>query len=146
MSASSRYGCAVQDGPQPFTVLVVDDDASVCRSVARLLRASGYAVQTFSRAAAFLAAVGPKSRGCVLLDVTMPRMSGLEAQVVLRARGIALPVIALSARDSSQVRERARERGAQFFLQKPVDDQALLDAIAWVTQLPAAPAAPAGAQ
>ena len=64
----------------------------------------------------------------------MPRMSGLQVQVALKERGIKLPVIAVSARESHQVRETARELGAQFFLHKPVDDQALLDAIAWVTQ------------
>jgi FixJ family two-component response regulator len=91
-------------------------------------------VQTFSSADAFLKSVNADSHGCVLLDVTMPRMSGLQVQMALKERGIKLPVIAISARESHQVRETARELGAQFFLHKPVDDQALLDAIAWVTQ------------
>jgi FixJ family two-component response regulator len=113
---------------------VVDDDDSVLRSLSRLLSTSGFQVQTFSSAETFLKSLSPESQGCVLLDVTMPRMSGLQVQVALKERGITLPVIAISARESHQVRETARELGAQFFLHKPVDDQALLDAIAWVTQ------------
>ena len=91
-------------------------------------------MQAFTSAEAFLKSVGINSQGCVLLDVTMTRVSGLQVQVALTKRGITLPVIALSARESCRVRESARELGAKFFLHKPVDDQALLDAIAWVTQ------------
>lgn len=99
-------------------------------------------METFSSAATFLESVRADSQGCVLLDVTMPRMSGLQVQVALKKRGITLPVIAISARDGQQVRETARELGAQFFLHKPVDDQALLDAIDWVTQRAAGEAKP----
>ncbi|HYB26988.1 MAG TPA: response regulator, partial [Solirubrobacteraceae bacterium] len=74
------------------------------------------------------------SSGCVLLDVTMPQMSGLRAQVKLKEMGIPLPVIAVSARETYQVRETVQALGARFFLHKPVDEQALLDAIAWVTR------------
>ncbi len=124
----------MQHRPDLLTVYVVDDDDSVLRSLSRLLNTSGFHVQTFSSAETFLESVNADSQGCVLLDVTMPRMSGLQVQVALRERGIKLPVIAISARESHQIRETARELGAQFFLHKPVDDQALLDAIAWVTQ------------
>jgi FixJ family two-component response regulator len=124
----------VQQTPDSLTVYVVDDDDSVLRSLSRLLNTSGFQVQTFSSAEAFLKSVRADSQGCVLLDVTMPRISGLQVQVALKERGIKLPVIAISARESHQVRETARELGAQFFLHKPVDDQALLDAIDWVTQ------------
>ena len=117
-------------------VYVVDDDDSVRTSIARLLRVSGFHVRAYASAPEFLDDVGPDSRGCVLLDVTMPHMSGLQAQATLRDRGIALPVIAISARETYQVRETAKALGARFFLHKPVDDQALLDAIAWVTQSP----------
>jgi FixJ family two-component response regulator len=125
-----------------LTVYVVDDDDSVLRSLSRLLNTSGFQVQTFSSAEAFLRSVTPASQGCVLLDVTMPRMSGLQVQIALKERGVKLPVIAVSARESHEVRETARELGAQFFFHKPVDDQALLDAIAWVTQHTADSAGP----
>jgi FixJ family two-component response regulator len=121
-----------------FVVYVVDDDDSVRNSLLRLLRTSGFRVQAYGSAQDFLDNVTPSSEGCVLLDVTMPQMSGLRAQVRLREMGIALPVIAVSARETYQVRETIQALGARFFLHKPVDEQALLDAIAWVTQLPAA--------
>jgi FixJ family two-component response regulator len=124
----------VQHRSDSLTVYVVDDDDSVLRSLSRLLTTSGFQVQAFSSAETFLKSVRADSQGCVLLDVTMPRISGLQVQAALKERGIKLPVIAISARESHQIRETARELGAQFFLHKPVDDQALLDAIAWVTQ------------
>jgi len=64
----------------------------------------------------------------------MPRMSGLELLRQLNARGIRLPVIAVSARDDDETRQLARDLGVSLFLRKPVDDQALLDAIAWVAE------------
>ena len=124
----------MQHRSDSLTVYVVDDDDSVLRSLSRLLTTSGFQVQAFSSAETFLKSVRADSQGCILLDVTMPRISGLQVQVALKERGIKLPVIAISARESHQIRETARELGAQFFLHKPVDDQALLDAIAWVTQ------------
>jgi CheY-like chemotaxis protein len=66
------------------------------------------------------------------MDITMPRMGGLAFGAELKARGIGLPVIAVSARDDEDTRHLARELGVRFFLRKPVDDQALLDAISWV--------------
>jgi len=117
-----------------FVVYVVDDDDSVRHSLTRLLRTSGFRVQAYGSAQDFLNTVTPASSGCVLLDVTMPQMSGLRAQVKLKEMGIPLPVIAVSARETYQVRETVQALGARFFLHKPVDEQALLDAIAWVTQ------------
>jgi CheY-like chemotaxis protein len=71
--------------------------------------------------------------------MTMPRLSGLQTQIRMRELGRDLPVVAVSALDDNQVRERARELGASFFLRKPVDDQALMDAIAWVSAATPAP-------
>jgi FixJ family two-component response regulator len=114
-------------------VYIVDDDDSVRTGLSRLMRASGVRARTFATPEAFLDDVTPESDGCVLLDITMPHMTGLEVQGRLKEKGIHLPVVALSARDTDDVREAARALGARFFLHKPVDDQALLDAIAWVT-------------
>ncbi len=119
-------------GVDSFVIYIVDDDESVRISLSRLMRASRMQAQVFATAEEFLEAVGPESEGCVLLDLSMPRMTGLEVQASLNARSIDLPVIAVSARDDQQVRDSAFALGAQFFLRKPVDDQALLDAIAWV--------------
>jgi len=114
-------------------VFIVDDDESVRTGLSRLMRASGIRARAFATPEAFLNEVDPTSQGCVLLDITMPNLTGLQVQERLVEKGIHLPVIAVSARDSDEVREMARALGASFFLHKPVDDQALLDAIAWVT-------------
>lgn len=114
-------------------VFIVDDDESVRTGLSRLMRASGIRAKAFATPEAFLDAVDATSEGCVLLDITMPNVTGPQVQKRLTGKGVHLPVIAVSARDSEEARETARELGASFFLHKPVDDQALLDAIAWVT-------------
>lgn len=116
-----------------FLVYIVDDDDSVRTGLSRLMRASGIRARAFATAEAFLNEVTAASDGCVLLDITMPHMTGLQVQGRLNEKGVHLPVIAVSARESAEVRDMARSLGARFFLHKPVDDQALLDAIAWVT-------------
>lgn len=119
--------------PDPFCVYVVDDDDSVRKALSRLLRASGYDVKTYASPELFLDELGVNSSGCLILDMTMPRMTGLQVQQRMREMGIGLPIIAVSAHDDNQEREGARKLGASFFLHKPVDDQALIDAISWVS-------------
>lgn len=116
-----------------FVVYIVDDDASIRSSLSRLMRSAGYEPRVFDSGEGFLSEVGEDARGCVLLDVTLPRMTGLKVQARLLERGIDLPVIAVSARDDEETLRLARELGVRLFLHKPVDDQALLDAIIWVT-------------
>jgi FixJ family two-component response regulator len=123
----------VVDSPQALRIYVVDDDRSVRTSLSRLMRVSGFAVATFDSPEQFLDEVRPDWTGCVLLDMALPRLTGLQVQARLQAKAIQLPVIAMSARDDDGTREAARELGARFFLRKPVDDQALLDAISWVS-------------
>lgn len=117
-----------------LVIYIVDDDDSVRNGLSRLMRASGMAVQAFASPEKFLDAVSGASRGCVLLDMTMLHMTGLDVQAKLKEKGVHMPVIAVSARESDEVRAAARALGARFFLHKPVDDQALLDAIAWVSE------------
>jgi FixJ family two-component response regulator len=114
-------------------IYIVEDDASVRRGLSRLMRAAGFEVRAFGSAERFLDEVDQEQRACVLLDMTMPRLTGVQVQERLRERKIQLPVIAVSARDDEEIRRAARALGAQFFFRKPVDDQALLDAIAWAT-------------
>jgi len=114
-------------------VCIVDGDDSFRRGLARLMRASGFEVRSYGTPESFLAAARSEAQVCVLMDITMPRMSGLQLQRELLAKGVRLPVIAVSARDDEETRAAARQLGARFFLCKPVDDRALLDAIAWVT-------------
>jgi FixJ family two-component response regulator len=123
----------VVDTTQPFRIYLVDDDTSVRTGLSRLMRVSGFDVKGFDTAEQFLAEVSQDWNGCVLLDMALPRVTGLQVQERLRDTGIRLPVIAMSARDDDGVREAARALGVRFFLRKPIDDQALLDAISWVT-------------
>ena len=113
-------------------VYIVEDDESVRKGLERLMRASGHIPCVFASPEHFLDEVRNESSGCILLDITMPRLSGLQVQQRLQEKGIRMPVIAVSAMDEADTQRKARELGAQFFLHKPVDSQALLDAIAWV--------------
>ena len=113
-------------------VYIVDDDEAVRNALARLMRAAQYEPLAYESAERFLAEVRNRPSACILLDITMPDITGLQVQARLKELGIQLPVIALSARDDEETRGRARKLGASFFLRKPVDDQALLDAISWV--------------
>ncbi len=114
-------------------VFIVDDEESVRKGFSLLLRSAGLPHRAFSSAKQFLADVDPQEEGCVLLDITMPQVTGLELQKELNRRKSRLRVIAISARDDADTAILARQLGAQFFFRKPVDDQALIDAIHWVT-------------
>ncbi len=116
----------------PGIVYIVDDEESVRKGFSLLLRSAGMPCHAFSSAERFLAEVDPQQEGCVLLDITMPQMTGLELQKELKKRKFSLPVIAISARDDADTSMLARQLGARFFFRKPVDDQALIDAIHWV--------------
>lgn len=113
-------------------VYIVDDDDAVRNGFTRLLRAAGLDPRPYDCAERFLDEVCDMPRACILLDITMPRMTGPQVQARLNERHIALPVITVSARDDEETRAWARDLGARMFLRKPVDDQALLDAINWV--------------
>jgi len=112
-------------------VYLVDDDASVRRAAARLVRSTGLEARAFASGEELLAEVGPDSRGCLVADVKMPGMGGLELLVELRARGVCLPAIVVTAFDTDQTRAQARQAGAVEYFRKPVDGHALLDAIRW---------------
>ena len=120
--------------PDAFCVYIVDDEDSVRHALSRLMGACGYQTRTYGSPEQFLDEVAANSAGCVLMDITMPKLTGLQVQARLKAKGIDLPVIAISARDDDGVRQSARKLGASFFFHKPVDDQALLDAISWVSE------------
>ncbi len=122
------------DAPAPRTpplplVRIVDDDASFLKAVARLLRASGYAVKTFSAAAEFLAAPEPDVPGCVIADLQMPGLSGLGLQEALAKAGHALPIVFLSGHGDIPTTVQAMRQGAEDFLTKRAPKNALLDAV-----------------
>ena len=116
-----------------MVVYIVDDDEAVRSGFARLIRSAGLHPRSYDCAERFLDEVTDGQRACILLDITMPKMTGPQVQACLNERHIKLPVITVSARDDEETRLWARELGARMFLRKPVDAQALLDAISWVT-------------
>lgn len=111
------------------TVFVVDDDASVRRSLTRLLRAAGWNVETLSTAQEFLQRAPVSEPACVVLDVRMPEMSGPELHSQMRESGLSLPVIFLTAYGDVPTSVEAMKRGAVDFLLKPVDAAVLLQAV-----------------
>jgi len=110
-------------------VYVVDDDPAVRKGLDRLLRSAGLAVEAFASAAEFLAWDGQDGIGCVVLDVRMPGISGMDLQADLVARGIDLPVIFLTGHGDIPMSVEAMKTGALDFLTKPVDAEVLLNAV-----------------
>lgn len=110
-------------------IRVIDDDYAMRRSWAFLIEGEGWEVVTYSNALAFLAANDFSRPGCLLLDVRMPRMSGLELQNALKDKGVDLPIIFISGHGDIDMAVLGLKSGAVDFLQKPVDDRKLLDAI-----------------
>jgi FixJ family two-component response regulator len=111
-------------------IIVVDDDASFRHSSERLLKSVGFEVQTFSSPEPFLASIRPDAPTCVLLDIRMPGMSGLEVQRWLLQAGRKLPLIFVSGHADIPMSVQAMKYGAVDFLTKPVREPVLLEAIA----------------
>jgi two-component system response regulator FixJ len=111
------------------SVYVVDDDEAIRQSVGFLLRKAGYAVTVFASGDEFLKAVTRESQGCVLLDVRMPGLDGLEVQARLNALGIVMPVIMLTGHGDVTLAVRAIKAGSIEFLEKPFERAVLLAAI-----------------
>lgn len=114
----------------PFTIFVVDDDASVLKALARLLRARGYDVRTHASPLEFLAGHDSTIPGCVVLDVSMPDLDGFALQRALTAAASRRPIIFLTGKGSIPMSVQAMRAGAIDFLTKPVSDKDLLAAIA----------------
>ena len=110
-------------------VSVVDDDESVRESLPDLLREFGFAARAFSSAEAFLSSDSVHKTRCLILDVMMPGMTGLDLQQELIRRGQEIPVIFITAGKDEALRARAFKQGAVKFLNKPFSDTALLDAL-----------------
>ena len=111
-------------------ISVVDDDQSVRESLARLIRSVGFAVEVFASAEAFLNAGRDHEPDCLILDIRMPGMSGLELQQELLAAGHDVPVIFITAHGSDQeVRARALRAGAVDYLLKPLKEEEVLKAV-----------------
>ena len=111
------------------TVFIVDDDAAVRESIAMLVRSVGAAAEAFPSAAKFLDACGSDRPGCLVLDIRMPEMSGLQLQEKLTAIGCLLPIIFVTAHGDIPIAVEAMKGGAFDFVQKPFRDQDLLEKV-----------------
>jgi len=110
-------------------IFIVDDDESVCRALGILLVTYGFTVDTFTSAEEFFRVVPNSASGCLLLDIYMSGLDGWETQERLLKSGSSRPVIIMSANKNAGLNDKALKAGAVGFLQKPFNDQALIDLI-----------------
>jgi len=115
--------------PHEATVFVVDDDEAVRESLSAFLDASGFRVKAYPSAAAFLANDQLPQKACLITDIRMPDMDGLELQIELKRRGSHLPVIVITGHGDVPLAVKAMKAGAVEFLEKPYDDRTLLDSL-----------------
>ena len=113
----------------PRIVYIVDDDEAVRESTQVLLESYGFAVRSCDSAHAFLEGFEPDDAGCIILDIHMPEMGGIELLSLLRSRGIYTPVIAITGRADKALDETAKRAGALALLSKPTDDEDLLQLV-----------------
>src|SRR5579871_1444315 len=111
------------------TVLIVDDDEAVRNALRLLLKSIGLAARSFASAQEFMADYQPTQPGCLILDIRMPGMSGLELQQQLNLRGATIPVLFITGHGDIPMAVEAMQHGAFDFLQKPFRDQDLLDRV-----------------
>jgi FixJ family two-component response regulator len=114
---------------QGTRIAVIDDDESVRKALARLLSASCYDIRTYGSAREFIKSDMSELPGCLLLDLYMPEISGLDLQNQLRKAGITIPTIVITAHDEPGLRERCQSAGVAAFLTKPLNQDALISAI-----------------
>jgi FixJ family two-component response regulator len=110
-------------------IAIVDDDPSVLKALARLLRARAFEARTYTSARDFLAALPEGLPDCLIVDLQMPEMTGLELQRHLTRSGVQIPTIVITAHNEAGARERCESAGASAFLSKPLQDTSLLAAI-----------------
>ncbi|MBB3981900.1 two-component system response regulator FixJ [Sphingobium fontiphilum] len=111
------------------TIHIVDDDEAIRRSLSFMLKTAGYSVQLYADGESFLKAADHIEEGCVLLDVRMPGIDGMEVQRRLRARGIMLPVVIMTGHGDVDLAVAAMKAGATDFLEKPFEKAALIDCL-----------------
>ena len=115
--------------PTAAIVYVIDDDDAMRQGLQFLLKTAGMTVKGYATAEEFLAVCDPTMRGCILLDVRMPGMSGLELQEILRKRNITMPVILLTGHGSVPMAVRAMRGGAFDFIEKPFEGAQLIERV-----------------
>jgi FixJ family two-component response regulator len=117
--------------PPAIQLYIVDDEPAICIAYTRLARSAQLLARTFSSVEEFLEVDCTDENACVICDLMMMGRSGLELPALLRDRGRHLPVIFVTAHDTPEMRALAQGAGAAAYFRKPVDDQALLDAVSW---------------
>jgi two-component system, LuxR family, response regulator FixJ len=115
--------------PSRLLIAVVDDEEPVRRALRRLLRSARLDVETFSSGTEFLESLKDHQPDCLILDLHMPQISGFTVQEQLSKKGSRVPTVVITGQDTEEARVRSLAAGASSYLRKPVDDQALLDAI-----------------
>jgi FixJ family two-component response regulator len=115
--------------PAEGTVFLLDDEPGMLKALTRLLEAEGYTVRAFTSAKAFLESYEPQALGCLVLDVAMPEIDGLELQRRLTRSGTLLPIVFLTGHGDIPMSVQAIKAGAEDFLTKPVNDADLLRAV-----------------
>lgn len=115
--------------PSEPVAFIVDDDEAVRDSLGLLLKAAGIGSRSYDSAEAFLDAFDPREYGCLVLDIRMPGMGGLELQTVLQQRNVALPIVFITAHGDVPMAVEAVRQGAVDFIQKPFDDEALVEKV-----------------
>jgi FixJ family two-component response regulator len=113
----------------PPLVVLIEDDAGERKALGRLLRAGGFAPAPYASAEEFLACPPSDTPVCLLLDVQLEGMSGLELQEQLNAEGSTIPIIVITGSDDARLRERAEHCGCVAFLMKPFEGRILLDTV-----------------
>lgn len=119
------------------TVFIIDDDADVRDALALLMRSAGLPAATFATARDFLAHLSPRESGCLILDIRMPGMSGMDLQAEMRKRRIRLPIIFLTGHGDIPLAVKAMKAGAVDFIQKPLEEHRLVVAVMNALQLDA---------
>jgi two-component system response regulator FixJ len=121
-------------------VHLIDDDPEVLKAVAFMLRAAGYRVAPYDSGLSFLDSLGNRIEGCIVTDVRMPDQNGIELTAQLQGLGFEVPVIVMSGHGDLALAREAVRAGALDFIEKPFDDEVLLDCLARAFANPALPA------
>jgi FixJ family two-component response regulator len=129
MMRARRVDCGVPHVTQSAPVLVVDDDASMLRAIGRLLMAHGMRVECFDTGSALCARGNLQEASCLILDVDLGEVSGIELYRKISRRGVSTPVIFITGKDSELTRQEAYAAGCAGYLPKPFASEALVEAI-----------------
>jgi FixJ family two-component response regulator len=121
------------------SVAIVDDEEGIRKALGRLLRAAGLEAHGYANGQDFLTAAAERRPDCVVLDLHMPGMSGLQVLRKLKAAGLLLPIVVITAHDEPETREQCLSTGARAYLRKPLEDRLLLNAISAAMRPPSAP-------